>query len=282
MEHYLRQYTDRFTDFNNKHISDLILYSSGIEYCRPNHSYSLRSRDYHVILFVKEGKGTFEIEEKHYIIQQNQLFIIPAGYWFRYTADTDNPWKYSWIGFLGIKSNFIYQASKQHQFVFDCKNAEDYEALINQMLDVSENTFSSFLKINGFMYTLLGKLVEEIGILDQVSEQQVSTLARHYMDLHYHEIVQIADVADFIGIHPNYLAHLFKKETGISPKQYLSTLRIKKAKELLIETSYPINTIAHSVGFSDALSFSKFFKKETAIAPTTYRKEYKHDVIHHI
>lgn len=277
MEHYLKQYTDRFTDFRNKHISDLILYSSGIEQCLPDYSYSLKSRDYHLITFVSQGKGRFEIEDKVYDIKANQLFIIPAGYWFKYTADTDEPWRYSWIGFLGIKSNFIYQAAERHQFVYDCQNAKQYEKIIATILESSGDTFSSFLKINGLMYSLLGDLTEEIGILNQSTNQQLSSLARHFMDLHYHDPIQMTDVAEFVGVHPNYLATIFKKETNTTPKNYLTHLRIRKAKELLLETRDSISYISQSVGFSDSLSFSKFFKKETGLSPLHYRKEFQHD-----
>lgn len=277
MEHFLKQYTDRFTDFSNKHISDLILYSGGIEQCLPNYFYSLNSRDYHLITFVSQGKGTLEIEEKVYDIKANQLFIIPAGYWFKYTADADEPWRYSWIGFLGIKSNFIYQAAERHQFVYDCQNAKQYENIIATILESSGDTFSSFLKINGLMYSLLGDLTEEIGILNQSTNQQLSTLARHFMDLHYHDPIQMTDVAEFVGVHPNYLATIFKKETNTTPKNYLTHLRIRKAKELLLETGDSIYYISQSVGFSDSLSFSKFFKKETGLSPLHYRKEFQHD-----
>ena len=218
-----------------------------------------------------------EKEDKVYEIKANQLFIIPAGYWFKYTADTNEPWRYSWIGFLGIKSNFIYQAAERHQFVYDCQNAKQYETIIATILESSGNTFSSFLKINGLMYSLLGDLTEEIGILNPSTNQQLSSLARHFMDLHYHDPIQMTDVAEFVGVHPNYLATIFKKETNTTPKNYLTHLRIRKAKELLLETRDSISYISQSVGFSDSLSFSKFFKKETGLSPLHYRKEFQHD-----
>ena len=95
------------------------------------------------------------------------------------------------------------------------------------------------------------------------------------MDLHYHDDIHISDIAAFAGIHPSYLAGVFKSEMGISPKKYLTNLKINKAKELLIATEDPINIIGSSVGFSDALSFSKFFRKETSLSPSQYRKDYK-------
>jgi YesN/AraC family two-component response regulator len=94
------------------------------------------------------------------------------------------------------------------------------------------------------------------------------------MDLHYHDDIQITDIAYHVGVHPNYLSLIFKEEIGITPKKYLSNLKLKKAKELITETTEPINIIASSVGFNDALAFSKFFKKEFGISPSQYRKEF--------
>lgn len=161
--------------------------------------------------------------------------------------------------------------------MYDCQNAKQYEKVIATILESSGDTFSSFLKINGLMYSLLGDLTEEIGILNQSTNQQLSTLARHFMDLHYHDPIQMTDVAEFVGVHPNYLATIFKKETNTTPKNYLTSLRIRKAKELLLETRDSVSYVSQSIGFSDSLSFSKFFKKETGLSPLHYRKEFQHD-----
>ncbi|MBD5560312.1 MAG: helix-turn-helix transcriptional regulator [Clostridia bacterium] len=57
----------------------------------------------------------------------------------------------------------------------------------------------------------------------------------------------------------------------MTPKQYLSNLRIRKAKELLTETNDPVCIVASSVGFADPLAFSKFFRRIVGIPPTEYR-----------
>ena len=61
----------------------------------------------------------------------------------------------------------------------------------------------------------------------------------------------------------------------IAPKDYLTNLRIAKAKELLTQTDYPVNIIAQSVGIEDAQNFSKLFKNKENISPINYRKSYK-------
>ncbi len=75
MNNNLREYTDRFTDFTKKSISDFILYNSGIEYCEPGYSYGPKRRDYHFIHFVKEGKGILEIGDQKIEVHENQLLL---------------------------------------------------------------------------------------------------------------------------------------------------------------------------------------------------------------
>ncbi len=59
----------------------------------------------------------------------------------------------------------------------------------------------------------------------------------------------------------------------MSPKQYLTKLKIKKARELLLHTDHPIYIVANSVGFTDPLAFSKFFRREMGISPSDYRAQ---------
>ncbi|MEO1771597.1 AraC family transcriptional regulator [Candidatus Enterococcus ferrettii] len=278
MDTNLKEYTDRFTDFSKKSISDFILYNSGIEYCEPGYSYGPKRRDYHFIHFVKEGKGLLEVENRTIEVFENQLFVVPANVVSTYTADNQVPWKYCWIGFTGIESsNFIHtllQSSKQN-YVLDCSDAAFYEKEISKILSLNHNNRSSYFKINGIMYNIVGTLLEEVQPNDSANIHEASAAfqAMRYMDLHYHDDIQISDIAHFIGVHPNYLSLRFKEEMGVTPKKYLTNLKTTKAKKLLMESDDPVSLIASSVGFTDALSFSKFFKKEIGYSPTEFRKE---------
>ncbi|MEG0256404.1 MAG: AraC family transcriptional regulator [Vagococcus sp.] len=278
MNNNLREYTDKFTDFSKKTISDFILYNSGIEYCEPHYSYGPKRRDYHFIHFIKEGEGLLEIENQKIEVHENQLFIVPANVISTYTANKQNPWKYSWIGFTGIESvNFVQTLiqSSAPDFVMNCSDVSFYEKRIEEIIKLNQNTLASYFKINGIMYDIVGTLLGECEI-ETVNNHEISPSfqAMRYMELHYHDDIQISDIAYSVGIHPNYLSAMFKKEIGVSPKKYLTSLKINKAKKLLTESEDPINLIASSVGFNDALSFSKFFRKELGTSPTEYRKDY--------
>lgn len=91
MSKFLLNYTDTYTDFYNKVISDFILYNCGVEYCNPGWSYAPKRREYHFIHFVKEGKGTLTIEGHTFHIHKNQCFIVPAGKVSLYAADKKDP-----------------------------------------------------------------------------------------------------------------------------------------------------------------------------------------------
>ncbi|WP_410775199.1 helix-turn-helix domain-containing protein [Ectobacillus funiculus] len=70
------------------------------------------------------------------------------------------------------------------------------------------------------------------------------------------------------------LHRLFKQELGMSLKDYLTEVRIRKAKELLTNTDYPINTIAQSVEYEDPQQFSKVFKQNTNLTPSSFRRNF--------
>ena len=275
MSKFLLNYTDTFTDFNNKVISDFILYNCGVEYCDSGWSYGPQRREYHFIHFVKSGKGTLKIEGHTFHIHKNQCFIVPAGHVSTYTADKKDPWKYSWVGFLGIQSTrYVQHLLSRNSFVFDIENAQEYENQIRKMISLHPDSLASALKITGLTYEIFGSLIEEVGTKEAKITNSIATSAKRYMELNYYDAIKIKDIADFLGVNVNYLSDSFKKEFGKSPKQYLMELKIKKAKRLLSSTQNSIVIIANSVGFKDSLAFSKFFKLHTGISPSKYRDEH--------
>ena len=83
---------------------------------------------------------------------------------------------------------------------------------------------------------------------------------KFYFDINYAENLKLKDVADYFGIHQNYLTRAFHEKFGISPKKYLLQLKFKKAARLLATTQLPVSIISNSLGFEDQLEFSRTFK----------------------
>ena len=85
---------------------------------------------------------------------------------------------------------------------------------------------------------------------------------------------QITDQIAKMGFHPDYFRRCFKEETGKTPLEYLTSLRIRQAKTLLLQDNFiSVENVAFNCGFTDNLYFSTCFKKHVGISPMQYRKK---------
>ena len=98
-------------------------------------------------------------------------------------------------------------------------------------------------------------------------------MAKRYIDRNYASPIKVEDIAEEIGVDRKYLRNLFFKYFSVSTKDYITGVRMEKAKELLADKSLAVNEIALAVGYSDALGFSKIFKKHTGVSPSEYRND---------
>lgn len=83
--------------------------------------------------------------------------------------------------------------------------------------------------------------------------------------------VSLNSVADHVNVSPNHFSSIFSQETGVTFSEYLTNVRIIKAKELLKATNMKAIDIAFSVGYNDSHYFSNVFKKIVGCTPTDFR-----------
>ncbi|MDQ6419779.1 response regulator [Paenibacillus sp. LHD-117] len=96
--------------------------------------------------------------------------------------------------------------------------------------------------------------------------------ALDYIRGHYLESMTLQQVADYVHVSKNYFSILFKKITGQNFIDYVITLRVQRAKELLGGTELKVYEVAERSGFNDVKYFSKLFKKMTGHSPVEYRE----------
>jgi YesN/AraC family two-component response regulator len=93
-----------------------------------------------------------------------------------------------------------------------------------------------------------------------------------YLQQNYNRAITRHELADAVGVSQDYLSHIFHQELNLSPWDYLTRLRIKKATELLFSASSSIAAIACQVGFEDVSYFNRVFRKQTGCTPSAYRE----------
>ena len=93
----------------------------------------------------------------------------------------------------------------------------------------------------------------------------------NYMQENLDKMITRDEVASAVWLSPSYFSHLFKLTMGIGYNEYLTNLRIKQAKQMLLR-NVSVSDIAVSVGFRDARYFSNIFQNKTGFTPSEYRR----------
>ncbi|TXK81000.1 AraC family transcriptional regulator [Paenibacillus sp. N3.4] len=265
--------------------SELYVLFSGEGKPNPLHKMGPAVHDYYLIHTVLAGEGTFEMHNRTYPCKAGDTFIIYPGELFSYVADADRPWHYTWVAFSGrsagmtlaqagvILSNAVIQGNSFHSL-------HRLYQRIRSSFQQSAYPALEDMEAGGWLRVLLCELGQQNHqqihvnpVTESDIERQVGQAIR-YLELQYTQKVSIEELAHSLGYHRTYLCKMFKQFTGLAPMQYLFKIRMERAK-LLLQTAMTIDQIASSVGFNDALYFSKQFHKWSGQAPSVYRKELK-------
>lgn len=118
------------------------------------------------------------------------------------------------------------------------------------------------------------KIVVITNRIRDIKANHLNTLilkAREYINSNYSSQITLEDIAKEININPHYFSRLFKEETGENFIEYLTSIRIEKAKELLNTTCLSIKEICYLIGYNDPNYFCRIFKKTNGITPTEFK-----------
>ena len=147
--------------------------------------------------------------------------------------------------------------------------------LVNNLLHsdsyhiLSSHAKDSIYHMELYMQYVIAMMQKGLETLD--SEKSIAESMVEYVNQHYAEDISRNDLTDIFYLDPDYASKLFKKETGMSFKNYIIQKRIEIAKDLLRNTNLPINTIADNVGYGNYSYFTRIFKKTTNMTPIEYR-----------
>lgn len=265
---------------NYNSYEDVRFFEIGRQKCAPDYDFGPIIRDKYILHYVLSGEGRLEMDGKTYPIHAKQAFVIPAGVLGYYQASHNNPWHYIWIMFHGTKvSEALQKAGISRKYPIYTPKPDggiwELENCLDQILTEPYAEYACMGRLYEFFH-LLGKHASHpLPPQKQADPAMVYVqTVINYIAEKYPEPIRIQDIADFCGLDRAYLSSLFKQATGRSPKHHLIHVRLSRAKQLLKETDLPIQHISYSIGYSDPLAFSKFFKQETGMSPTEFRKKY--------
>ncbi|OMC66861.1 AraC family transcriptional regulator [Paenibacillus odorifer] len=265
---------------------DLHLHYWGREQCLPGHFFGPGVRDVYKIHFIHAGTGEVTVGEQTHYLRPGQAFLTYPHIVTAYTADTANPWTYSWVAFTGEQVDYILAKtalSPEHPiFPMDEQLMPKLYELLTQAAEASD---SLDLPLKAIMYEFFSLLLRAVPAVPDVLPlpRQKSIYVEqclHFLHTHYCENISVEMMSSSLKLDRKYLSSLFKRTIGMPPQQYLLNFRIAKACELLTETLCTIGEISRSVGYQDPLLFSRMFKKVKGCSPKEYRSRHlENDIV---
>ncbi|MEX1029193.1 MAG: AraC family transcriptional regulator [Paenibacillaceae bacterium] len=260
---------------------ELTVLFSGEGQPQRSHGIGPAIHDYYLIHTVLGGEGVFTMCDQEYHCSLGDTFIIFPGELFTYKADSLQPWHYIWVSFVGHGAAELMQAlgvSPEQPIIRASLNPKirGYYKELQQCFMTNNPPELSNLEAGGWVRLLLQQFglaklkLEDVKLTLDTNIDHIIKQAVQYLTLQFTQPISIEYMSNKLGYHRAHLCKLFKQATGVSPMQYLLRIRMQRA-ELLLATSMTIDQVASSVGYSDALYFSRKFHKWRGQSPSAYR-----------
>lgn len=255
---------------------DIYIERAEIEKCAPDKKAINLIHTRTAIHYILSGKGYFNGK----LLTAGQGFVCHRNQHPEYHQDKDEPWTYLWIRIIGDqdKINDIFKelglCVPPYIFSFD------WEYKLRRYAD-EYFTDGVYVTGNEMHSEGLVKMILSEHLSVKTENSVISVRKKHcdeakkYLQSNFHHNITIENVATHLCLSRAYLRNIFFQYNGISPQNYLTNLRIARAKELLQTENFSVSSIANSVGYTDVLLFSKFFKSHTGLSPSAYRKNFR-------
>lgn len=251
------------------------------------------------LFYTLDGEGTIEACGRDYPMRRGDLIIINSGVDYHIKTPATS------VDYLAINFDFTFDAFTQSTPIPPTVIADfDRQKLVSHVSFTDVPDMSEVLYVSGatslekrlvsieqefaqrlYLYELrISALLTDVlvqccrhrtmnggsGIDREVAAQIIS-----YVRDHLHHALSNAEIAEHFHYHPNYVSSLIRRYTGHPLHQYLKSLRIARAADLLATTETPVGEIARLCGFYDISHLTRCFKQTTAMTPKQYRASYQ-------
>jgi len=227
------------------------------------------NRERNAIAIKTSGRTEYCSDNKSYISDSNHIIMLPKGASYSYICS--EPGECVMIEF---ESESIVNCSIKS---FAVPNNAEFVHIFNRIepLWVFKKT-SYTLKCLSGLYEILAKLSDtELPDYRLTKKYDVIKPSLKYIEEYYNDPdLSNEKLSKISCISTIYFRKIFTGIYNVSPMKYIQTIRIEKAKDILLSDYYSITNVAEAVGFNSIYRFSKVFKKATGFTPSEFARQY--------
>jgi transcriptional regulator GlxA family with amidase domain len=215
-------------------------------------------------------------------VNSGNLLIVPEGTACELSPDADKPWNNDWYVVDGaLTSEYLHALSlEQAPSVLELGHDTRVTELLSELREVVQDTSQTnqLLHASSILQHLFTVLIRRNrGPRREVREASQRIAASiEFMKRNLGRAMDVPELSEQAKLSTSHYSALFKRQTGRSPAEYFTRLRMQAAAELLEETTRSVKDIAKQLGYRDPLYFSRVFAGVHGMAPTEYRSRHRH------
>lgn len=252
-------------------------YFKGLEQQFPNHFH-----DYYVIGLIDNGQRYLTCREVDYVINPNDLILFNPYDNHACKQVGDSPLHYRSLHITRSKMQKYYTEVTESLAVlpfFDTvvtqyTNANLFRKLHQMIIDEKEE-----IEKEEIFYFLIENIMRHHSNhinKPNAKNDRLINCVRDFIHQHYHQKITLNELSQLVQMNKYTLLRAFTKQQGITPYQYLETIRLNEAKKQL-EQGLPLLDISLNIGFSDQSHFTRFFKQFIGVTPKQYQNIFTYD-----
>lgn len=224
-----------------------------------------RTIDSFELIFVLEGTVLITENGTNYEISKNNMIILEPFMEHFGTKMTTERVVFYWFHFKTNKPIAFKTAENRQEY--------DIKYLLKKLLHIANTSGYTKSSADSLGYLIYEELLQ-ISRKKLESPSVTVNLIKEYVKNNSNRNITVKEIAQKLKYNSDYIGKLFKAETGISLKQYISERRLKLAKDYLITTDLKVKEIAEILDFWDENLFVKFFVYHEKITPSVFRKRH--------
>ncbi len=239
--------------------------------CRP------KGYPYFQWIQCRSGKGELTLgDNKKFIIEKGRGMLLFPNEPHEYKA-LEKGWLVDLIVFTGTQvEHFLRHVLKaEGSCVYDVASPQIIAGKLEELYAMADSSLpTQSLSCSALTYTVLAELSRLLSVgqsspMVRLFERIRPALA--HIDASFEKQFTLSELATMVGLTPQYFCSLFKKATSQTPIEYINLIKLRHAKELLLQTALPVREIARCVGIEDASYFCALFKRAEHMTPLEFR-----------
>ena len=244
-------------------------------------------------IIIVEGAGTLKTSERRYDLKAGDILVVEPNTEHYGRANPDSPFVLLTLGYkfnlrdistdmalLGMDNRFLnlfhlYLDKAQQPIIPDDTSVTNTVfKLINEVIYPKP---CNQAMIKAYLIQFFSQMIRRmVNLSDLVGKftpfDEAVMKAQAFMRENYNSSLSLDDIAGVACLSPSHFCRLFKRQTRMTPLEYLNSIRINQAKALLSYTNKTLTEIAEIIGYSGIHYFSRSFKKYERISPIQYRR----------